>query len=95
MSVWMLNDDQYQLILAVCEGAHDEQALAEKLKWSPQQVTDIVRSLINPIPGCPYGLVNARLSRIGSSPIEHARDIKLTPLGQQVCKNKSKNIQYP
>lgn len=84
-----------KLLLAVCQGLHDEQSLAQQLNWKPQMVSLITRGLIDPVLGCSSGLLTAKVTFFGSSTEAHVSEIRLTPLGQQVCEKKSPVVHCP
>ncbi|MCL5972646.1 MAG: hypothetical protein M1499_08820 [Firmicutes bacterium] len=88
----MISDEELELILAICDGFTDEDALAKKLNATPQKISAMIQVLISATPGCVTGLVMANMQRLGGSTVEHARNIRLTPVGQKVCETKSKIV---
>lgn len=90
----VINDKELGLILAICEGLTDEDALATKLNLTPQQVSAMIQVLISATPGCTTGLVMADMKRLGGSIAEHARNIRVTPAGKKVCQTQLKVIPF-
>ena len=81
-----ISNDELQLLKAICtKEPADENSLSQFLGWTPAHISNMVQTLINPTPGCAYGLVTAKMFRLGGEAVEHASDIRLTPLGKQVC----------
>ncbi|PSR21998.1 MAG: hypothetical protein C7B43_20995 [Sulfobacillus benefaciens] len=89
----MISDQELALLLAVCDGLNEEDSLAQKFSLGPHTISAMVQTLISPTPYCGTGLLMADMTRLGGSTVEHARNIRLTPLGRTVCQTKSKIVQ--
>ena len=82
----MLSSDQKAVLDAVCDSGTvtmTGEELKEGLGWPDTRLTSTVRSLIEGYP--PKQILTARLSRMGSSPVEYVEEVTLGPDGRTYC----------
>lgn len=94
MNKWRLKTNEIKLVKAVCRlQPTDENQLAQALGWTPQNISNMIASLIQPGFGCPSGVLTATMQGSGGSTVEHALNVKVTPLGRQICDSDGNCVQ--